>query len=152
MTIEAIQIQFIGNDNVNPTYGTNLQEYLLQNNIERSSVPSFIHDFSNSVITSLKNRFPNRKLYWAMRIYDPQQLPIDNKDLLNYGEEEIDILCDFYGTEIVQNDKVFSQLLEKRDLKSEWGLVKLYLKNFRNLKFINAWQKIFSIHSYFFPF
>ena len=86
-------------------------------------------DFANAIITSLKNRFPDRELYWAMRIYDPQQLPMDNKDLINYGED-INILCDFYATGKVQDNRTFSSLLEKKTLRSEWGLVKLFLKNF----------------------
>jgi hypothetical protein len=148
MTIEAIQLQFIGNDDVDPTYGTNLQDYLLQNSISKSKIPSFIYDFSNGVITSFKNHFSNQELYSAMRIYDPQQLPINNNELANYGEKEIDILCDFYGTEKVQDNITFNSLLDKRALKSEWGLVKLYLKNFRNLHFIEVWQKIFSQTSF----
>ena len=31
-----------------------------------------------------------------MRIYDPQQLPTNNRDLLNYGKNEIKILCEFF--------------------------------------------------------
>ena len=72
---------------------------------------------------------------------------MDNKDLINYGED-INILCDFYATEKVQDNRTFSSLLEKKTLRSEWGLVKLFLKNFWNLHFIEAWQKIFSQTSF----
>lgn len=71
---------------VNPMHGNNLQDYLLQCNISRSTIPSLIFGFANAIITSLKNRFSDRELYLAMRIYDPQQLPVDNKDLIDYGE------------------------------------------------------------------
>jgi hypothetical protein len=77
-----------------------------------------------------------------MRIYDPQQLPMNNKDLINCGEKEINILCDFYGTEKEQGNTTFDPLLDKKALKSEWGLVKLFLKNYQNLHFAEAWQKI----------
>ena len=83
-----------------------------------------------------------------MRIYDPQQLPMNNKDLINYGEKEINILCDFYGTEKEQDNTTFDPLLDKKALKSEWGLVKLFLKNYQNLHFTEAWQKIFSQTSF----
>ena len=148
ITIEAIQTQFIGNDGINPTYGTNLQDYLSQHNIPILNIPSFISDFANAIITSLKNRFPDRELYWAMGIYDPQQLPTNNKDLINYGEKEINILCDFYGTKKEQDNTTFDPLLDKKALKSEWGLVKLFLKNYQNLHFTEAWQKIFSQTSF----
>lgn len=80
----------------------------------KSNIPSFIYEFSNAIITNLENRFPNRELYWTMWIYDPQQLPTENKDIINYIEEDINILCDFYGTEKAQNDKTFSPLFEKK--------------------------------------
>ena len=83
-----------------------------------------------------------------MGIYDPQQLPMNNKDLINYGEKEMNILCDFYETEKEQNNITFDPLLDKKALKSEWGLVKLFLKNYQNLHFTEAWQKIFSQTSF----
>ena len=61
-----------------------------------------------------------------MRIYDPQQLPMNNKDLVNYDEKEINILCDFYGTEKEQDNTTFDPLLDKKALKSEWDWLNFF--------------------------
>ena len=42
-----------------------------------------------------------------------------NRNLLNYGENEIKTLCDFYETEKEQNNTTFNLLLDKKTLKSE---------------------------------
>ncbi|CAG8852009.1 35486_t:CDS:2, partial [Racocetra persica] len=55
-------------DEVLPTYGPNLLEYM-------------------------------EKLYNALKIFDPEQLPKLDSELSNYGNEEIKFLSDFYETE-----------------------------------------------------
>ncbi|CAG8558437.1 5027_t:CDS:2, partial [Scutellospora calospora] len=63
--------QFISSNEVLPTYGSNLLEYITNNNL---------------------------KLYNALGIFDPEQLPKLDSDLANYGNEMIKILDDFYRT------------------------------------------------------
>ncbi|CAG8837171.1 17149_t:CDS:2, partial [Cetraspora pellucida] len=67
LACDALQAQFIGNNNVLPTYGQNLLKYIEENNLDT-------------------------KLYEAIKIYDPKQLPISDNDLANYGNEAINIL------------------------------------------------------------
>jgi hypothetical protein len=146
ITIQAIQTQFIGNNQTSPIYGQNLLEYIENNNI--NILPLFISEFSLAIIKNLEKRFPNRELYHAMRIFDPQELPEFDYNLANYGNIEINILGDFYGNDKMIGEKKFTALLNKRVLAAEWGLVKFFLKNYRSFKFINAWHSIFSRTSF----
>ncbi|CAG8818284.1 8522_t:CDS:2, partial [Cetraspora pellucida] len=79
----------------------------------------FISEFASATITSLNNYFPNRKLYEAIKIYNPKQLLISDNDLANYGNEAINILSNFYRTEKIINNQQFIPLLEKKDLINE---------------------------------
>ncbi|CAG8634044.1 211_t:CDS:2, partial [Dentiscutata heterogama] len=95
MTVDAIQAQFIDSNEVLPTY---------------------------AIIESLNNRFPNRELFNALKIFDPEQLPNLDSELSNYGNEEIRFLGDFYGLEKIVSDKKFKPPLNKQLLIKEWGL------------------------------
>ncbi|CAG8720723.1 8025_t:CDS:2 [Gigaspora margarita] len=120
MTIDAIQAQFIGNNKVLPTYGSNLLEYITNNNLSIDELPIFISDFAQATIECLDNR-----------IFDPEQLPKLDSDLANYE---------------------FKPLLNNRTLINEWGIVKFFLKNYRSIKFVDAWNLIFSKTSFLYDF
>ncbi|CAG8501312.1 162_t:CDS:2 [Scutellospora calospora] len=74
ITISAIKIQFIGNKNTKPTYGTFLHEYIDKNSIDLAQIPSSIMEFAKAIIQSLKSCFPNISLYNAMKIFEPNLL------------------------------------------------------------------------------
>ncbi|CAG8489083.1 294_t:CDS:1 [Scutellospora calospora] len=152
MACDALQAQFIGNNNVLPTYGQNLLQYIEENNLDTSQFLTFISEFASATITSLNNRFPNRELYEAIKIYDPKQLLISNSDLANYSNEVINILSNFYRTEKIINNQQFIPPLEKKDLINEWGMVKFFLKNYRSIKFVDTWNFIFSQTTFIYDF
>ena len=89
MTISAIKAQFIGTEEVSPTYGTILYKYIEDNNIHSNSIPSFILKFSEAIIRALKNRFLNSEVYNALRIFDPKFLPQRESDIAYYRNNEI---------------------------------------------------------------
>ncbi|CAG8603362.1 15059_t:CDS:2, partial [Dentiscutata heterogama] len=101
-------------NNILPTYGQILLKYIEENNLDTSQFSTFISEFASATITSLNNHFPNLEFYKAIKIYDPKQLPISNNDLANYGNEVINILSNFYGTEKVINNQQFIPPLEKK--------------------------------------
>ncbi|CAG8840593.1 25390_t:CDS:2, partial [Gigaspora margarita] len=138
ITIQAIQVQFIGNNQILPTYGQISLEYIKNNNI--NILLSFVSEFSLAIIKNLEKRFPNRELYYAMRIFDPQELPESDNNLANYENIEINILGDFYGNDKIIGKKKFTTLLNKRVL--------FFLKNYHSLKFTDAWHFIFSRTSF----
>ncbi|CAG8816153.1 17705_t:CDS:2, partial [Cetraspora pellucida] len=152
MTIDAIRAQFIGNNEVLLTYGPNLLEYMAKNNLNLDQLPIFIFEFALATIESLNNRFPNRELFDALKIFDPEQLPNLDNELSNYSNEKIKFLGDFYRLEKIVEDKKFKPPLSKQLLINEWGLVKFFLKNYRSVKFVNAWNLIFTKTSFLLDF
>ncbi|CAG8847503.1 32983_t:CDS:2, partial [Gigaspora margarita] len=114
ITIQAIQVQFIRNNQILPIYGQILLEYIKNNNI--NILPLFVSEFSLAIIKNLKKHFPNRELYHAMRIFNPQELPESDNNLANYGNVEINILGDFYKNDKIIGKKKFTALLNKRVL------------------------------------
>src|SRR6266536_14480 len=58
-TISTIKEQFIGTEEVPPTYGIILHQYMVENNISFGDLPSFISKFAEAIIKALNNRFPN---------------------------------------------------------------------------------------------
>lgn len=97
-TIKAITTEFIGEENISPTWGIHLKNYLIEKNIDNFEIPLFVQDFAKAVIESLKERFPDYSLVDAFRIFDPKELPIDKSILGYYGQESIQKLINFYGT------------------------------------------------------
>ncbi|CAG8625122.1 5065_t:CDS:2, partial [Cetraspora pellucida] len=124
ITIEAIQMQFIGIEDISPTFGKHLNDYLDQMQMTQDDLPldviTFITDFGKAVIESLRKRFPDSNLYEAMRILDPKELPKQDRDLVNYGIKEITMLGEFYGVSKTKKNKVFDTILNKYELIQEW--------------------------------
>ena len=55
-----------------------------------------------------------------------------------YGEHEIKILGDFYGSSKYQNEQVFPAKVNKTGLIQEWHEAKLLLKNYQEFNFIDG--------------
>ncbi|CAG8472995.1 9692_t:CDS:1 [Cetraspora pellucida] len=152
MMIDAIWAQFIGNNEVLPTYGPNLLEYIAKNNLNLDQLLIFISEFALATIESLNNHFSNRELFDALKIFDSEQLPNLDNELSNYDNEKIKFLGNFYGLEKIVEDKKFKPPLSKQVLINEWRLVKFFLKNYRSVKFVNAWNLIFTKTSFLLDF
>ncbi|CAB5383548.1 unnamed protein product [Rhizophagus irregularis] len=119
-TISAIKAQFIGTEEVSPTYGTILHQYMDDNKILPDNLPSFISKFAKAIIESLKNRFPDSEIYNALRIFDPKFLPQRESDIANYGNNEIKILIEYFGNDrLSATGKKFSAYINETELKQE---------------------------------
>ncbi|RIB07143.1 hypothetical protein C2G38_2215309 [Gigaspora rosea] len=96
-TINAITTEFIGEKNIEPTWGNHLKNYLIEKNIDESEVLLFVQEFAKAVIESLKERFPDHNLIDLFHILDPKELPTDKSILGSYGQDSIQKLIEFYG-------------------------------------------------------
>jgi hypothetical protein len=142
-TLEAIQTEFIGSEETQPNYGTIFKKYLDEHN---HFVPQFVAEYSTAVINAIKNRFPESELYSSFSIFDPKELPEDNRELNLYGNQEIKLLGDFYGETKYVNGNEFREIIDKEKLKQEWNEVKYYLWSYKNnneeMDFIRLWKHI----------
>lgn len=140
-TIREITSEFIGHEEIQPNYGTIFGNYL---NKSGSSVPSFVKEYSLAIIDAIKNRFPESELYFSFKIFDPKELPDNERDLFIYGTIEIEFLDKFYGEDKYVNGNQFYGIIKKGELIKEWYSVKFYLQCYKNteLEFIQLWKYI----------
>ncbi|CAG8852615.1 10232_t:CDS:1, partial [Gigaspora margarita] len=128
-TILAITTQFIGYNNVSPTYRIHLSIYIAENSINPEQLPSLLYKVALALIQSLKSRFPDTNLYNTIKIFDPKLLPSKEDDLSNYRNTKIKIPADFYRNDKETNtSKTILALINKQELKQEWVLVKEMMK------------------------
>ncbi|CAG8824920.1 44198_t:CDS:2 [Gigaspora margarita] len=97
----AFQVQFIKNNQISFTYKQISLVYIKNNNI--NILLSFVSEFLLAIIKNLEKHFPNRELYYAIQIFNLQELPESDNNLANYRNIEIN-LKNFYG-----NDKIISE-------------------------------------------
>src|SRR5688572_19365498 len=146
VAIKTIENEFIGSEEVPPNYGTIFKKYLEDN---YNFIPSFVREYSIAIINAIKNRFPEYELYSAFSIFDPKELPDDDTELVLYGNQEIEILGNFYGEIKLVNENEFSEIIDKEKLNQEWNSVKPYLQYYKNnnqeMDFIQLWQHILDI-------
>ena len=73
-------------------------------------------------------------------------LPDDDRELVLYGNQEIEFLGNFYGETKVVNENEFSGIIDKEKLKEEWNSIKFYLQSYKNnnreMDFIQLWKHI----------
>ena len=72
--------------------------------------------------------------------------PDDDRKLVLYGNQEIEILGNFYGETKFVNGNEFSGIIDKEELKQEWNSAKLLLQHYKNnnreMNFIQLWKHI----------
>lgn len=95
--IESITIDFIGEANIQPTFGTILLRFMNQQNILPDELPLFIREFAINTVKNIQLRFPDRAIINSFRIFDPKQLPTDRYLISTYGNNEITEIGNFYG-------------------------------------------------------
>ena len=143
ITIKTIETEFIGSEETPPNYGTIFKKYLDDN---YNFILPFVREYSIAIIDAIKNRFPESELYNAFSIFDPRELPDDDRELVLYGNQEIEILGNFYGEIKLVNENEFSEIIDKEKLNQEWNSVKPYLQYYKNnnqeMDFIQLWQHI----------
>ncbi|CAG8850925.1 12913_t:CDS:2, partial [Gigaspora margarita] len=101
------------NDDIAPTCGYYLREYI-NDTLEFDELPSIFKEFALAFIKNLCQRFPNVGIYNAIQIFDFSQIPVNTREMVTFGENEI-------------------QVLE----------AKLGLKNYKELGFVEGWKRIF---------
>ena len=80
-------------------------------------------DFVKGILDNLAARFLQCDLLKEIKVFDPSAL-LPEKDLLIYGESEIDVLADNYS------------FVNKSECKIEWDTLKQCMSaNFRKFKF-----------------
>jgi len=140
-TIKDITSEFIGYVDVLPNYGVIFRKYLDEYN---QLVPSFVREYSLAIIESISNRFPESELYFSFNIFDPKELPDDERDLIVYGINEVAFLDKFYGETKFVGDNEFYGIIEKGKLIEEWSPVKSYLQLYKNMElYFNQLWNIF---------
>ncbi|KAF0424731.1 zinc finger protein [Gigaspora margarita] len=63
--------------------------------------------------------------------------------MVTFGENEIQVLGEFYGKFKQHNDTNFSAKVNRIELLKEWREAKLVLKNYKELDFVEEWKRIF---------
>jgi hypothetical protein len=149
--IKTIETEFIGSEEILPSYGTIFKKYLEDNH---NSIPSFVREYSIAIINAIKNRFPESELYNAFSIFDPKELPNDDVELILYGNQEIEFLGNFYGETKYVDGNEFRGIIDKEELKQEWNSVKIFLQHYKNnnkeADFIQMWKHILDTNEDFF--
>ncbi|CAG8799112.1 13533_t:CDS:2, partial [Cetraspora pellucida] len=123
VTIYTIQLQFLGTNKVKPSWGTYLRRYINDYNIIADELPIIITKFACASIESLEKRFSDR---------------------IQYSEDEIEILGNFYGQNKYKSGNLFPAILDSENLNHEWLSVRFLLTNYKNFNFLKAWKRIFS--------
>ena len=105
-----------------------------------SDLIAIISSFSAAVILELQERFPNRPLLNAMKIFNHLIWPDDKELLVNYGKDELNILMEYYMA-IIEDD-VFE----------EWNNYKaIVYANYKTTKLELLLPKLFENYSEDFP-
>jgi len=95
-----------------------LHQYIVDNNIPSNFLPSFISKFAKAIINFLKNRFSDLEIYNALRIFDLKFLPQKESEILNYRDDDIKIIAEYFENNYFStDDKKFSAYFNIIDLK-----------------------------------
>ena len=86
----------------------------------------------DKLVENINSRFPDGGLISSFAILDPQNLP-SPADLPSYGNNEIDILSEHYGTSKQSDDGTqHDPILNGEKLKEECSFKQLMSRNFKD--------------------
>ncbi|CAG8767751.1 19841_t:CDS:2, partial [Gigaspora margarita] len=94
--IESITTNFIGEENMQTSFGTVLLRFINQQNISPEDLPSFVQEFAINTVKNIKLCFPDRVIVNSFRIFDLKQLPTDRYLLSTYRNYKITEIGNFY--------------------------------------------------------
>lgn len=94
---------------------------------------NFVHLYCAAVIQSLRDRFPDRKLFEAFAIFPPWHYPSSRGDLAEWGRVFLEILKEQYGTEKVVDGQVFEPIVVWEEAEKEWPRFKSVIHGFRSM-------------------
>jgi hypothetical protein len=155
LTLSKIQQQFlVYDDDEKLPLGDHLNQFLLNFSEDDYSIGAHqllwnenyeadligdISSFASAVILEIQERFPDRPLLNSMKILDHANWPNSKEELANYGEEELNMLSEFYKIEI-------------NNICGEWfGYKAIVHSNFRNIKIEKLLPRLFEFYYDTFP-
>jgi hypothetical protein len=149
--INSISENFIGSSEVQPTCGIILRNYMDRNSVNQETLPSFIKDYAEAMIEALQERFPHSELYNALSIFDVKLFPKNERQMVTYGQKEVEFLGKYYGDSKVADCSIFPGIINKEKLLEEWNSAKFYLASFsdRDFNFVEIWNHIFDVDDKF---
>ncbi|RGB22468.1 hypothetical protein C1646_677819 [Rhizophagus diaphanus] len=80
-------------------YSIGAHQLLWNENYEADLIADIL-SFASAVVLEIQERFPNRPLLNSMKMLDHVNWPSNKEELTNYGEEELNMLSEFYKKEI----------------------------------------------------
>ncbi|GBB90528.1 hypothetical protein RclHR1_17500001 [Rhizophagus clarus] len=98
-----------------------------------------IQSFASAVVSEIQERFPDRPLLNSMKILDHANWPNCKEELAKYGEQELNILSEFYKKEV-------------NNICGEWfGYKAIVYSNFKNIKIEVLLPRLFEFYYDAFP-
>ncbi|CAB5381951.1 unnamed protein product [Rhizophagus irregularis] len=131
LTLNKIQQQFLDyDDDGRLSLGEHLNKFLSHFSEEENNY---------TVVLEIQERFPDRPLLNSMKILDHANWPSNKEELTNYGEEELNMLSEFYKKEI-------------NNICGKWfGYKAIIHSNFRNIKIEKLLPRLFEFYYNTFP-
>ncbi|XP_070562439.1 E3 SUMO-protein ligase KIAA1586-like [Ptychodera flava] len=105
--------------------------------------------YIDKLVSNLSDRFDDLGLLGAFKIFVPSNYPpTSSEEYKNYGEQEIDALCEHYGCERNGKDgRICKPVIDSSALKDEWPDVKGILScNYRGMPYQATWQQILNMN------
>ncbi|CAB4378588.1 unnamed protein product [Rhizophagus irregularis] len=119
-------------------YSIGAHQLLWNENYEADLIADIL-SFASAVVLEIQERFPDRPLLNSMKILDHANWPSNKEELTNYGEEELNMLSEFYKKEI-------------NNICGEWfGYKAIIHSNFRNIKIEKLLPRLFEFYYDTFP-
>ena len=122
--------QFVDDIQAEPGNSFYFHDHKISDSIsQRQQFASIKGRFLDQLIENLKSRFPDNDTLYSFSILDPQSLPLDS-DLPSYGNEQLEILCEHYGTEKLSGRGIeLPCIVEPVSLRDEWITFKVLMTN-----------------------
>ncbi|PKK68064.1 hypothetical protein RhiirC2_851746 [Rhizophagus irregularis] len=91
--------KFLSHFSEENNYSIGTHQLLWNENYEADLIADIL-SFASAVVLEIQERFPDRPLLNSMKILDHANWPSNKEELTNYGEEELNMLSEFYKKEI----------------------------------------------------
>ena len=92
----------------------------------------------------MRSCFPDSGSLSAFAIFDPQKLPAET-DLATYGDAELEILCEHYGTaKETENGRELQPVIHSEETKDEWVVFKQFIsQNFQSCTIQTLFKRVY---------
>ena len=101
---------------------------------DRGKLCAWLSKFAVAVMSRLAERFPegDMELLGALEIFNPARAPTDASKLAEYGDHEINLLCEHYCSPKLVGSRVPPPMADARQLKVEWRMFKVKLSKMKS--------------------